>query len=92
MGGAQAAKTLVALEKRQIQRQGGEMSEEDLEALQKRVTENYENQTDIRYGAARGWVDAIIAPHETRENLIRTLSYATRTPPQAAFFGGVMQV
>ena len=25
----------------------------------------YEEQTDIRYGAARGWVDAIIAPHET---------------------------
>ncbi len=92
MGGAQAAKTLVALEKRQAERSGEKLSEESLQELQKRVTDNYDNQTDIRYGAARGWVDSIIAPHETRQTLIEALSCATRTPPEASFYGGVMQV
>ncbi|MEM7473556.1 MAG: carboxyl transferase domain-containing protein [Planctomycetota bacterium] len=92
MGGAQAAKTLVALEKRQAERQQASLSEDELAQLQQRVTEDYERQTDIRYGAARGWVDAIIAPHQTRETLIQALAYATRQPPEAAFYGGVMQV
>ena len=30
------------------------------------VKTNYEEQTYIRYGAARGWIDAIIQPHDTR--------------------------
>ena len=92
MGGAQAAKTLVALEKRQAERSGEKLSEVSLQELQQRVTDNYDNQTDIRYGAARGWVDSIIAPHETRQTLIEALSCATRTPPEANFYGGVMQV
>jgi acetyl-CoA carboxylase carboxyltransferase component len=46
---------------------------------------------DIRYGAARGWVDAIIAPHATRDVLIRTLDWATHRPPPAGFRAGVLQ-
>ena len=92
MGGAQAAKTLVALEQRQAQRSGERLSDEQLTELTDRVVQKYEKQTDIRYGAARGWVDSIIAPHDTRRVLIDALSHATRTPPQAAFFGGVLQV
>jgi 3-methylcrotonyl-CoA carboxylase beta subunit len=34
----------------------------------------YQSQTDIRYGAARGWVDAIIAPESTRLWLSTALS------------------
>ena len=47
---------------------------EELEQLRAKVKETYEEQTDIRYGAARGWVDAIIQPHETREVLERLLN------------------
>lgn len=92
MGGAQAAKTLVSLEKRQAERTGAELSDDDLNELQKKVTEAYETQTDIRYGAARGWVDAIIAPDKTRAVLIQALEYASRKPPEGGFRGGVMQV
>ena len=53
---------------------------------------DYERQTDIRYGAARGWVDAIIAPHATRDVLVHALRCATRPPPKGGFRGGVMQV
>ena len=92
MGGAQAANTLVALEKRQVERGGEPLTEEQLEDLQQRTTAAYERQTDIRYGAARGWIDGIIAPETTRDVLIETLSLATRQPPEANFHTGVFQV
>jgi acetyl-CoA carboxylase carboxyltransferase component len=63
-----------------------------LEELRVKVKQSYEEQTDIRYGAARGWVDAIIQPHETRDVLVRLLQYVTRPTPQGAFHTGVIQV
>jgi acetyl-CoA carboxylase carboxyltransferase component len=56
------------------------------------VKQSYEEQTDIRYGAARGWVDAIIQPHETRDILIRLLQYVARPKPTGVFHTGVIQV
>ena len=64
----------------------------DLDALRKKVKLSYEEQTDIRYGAARGWVDAIVQPHETREALIQLLQYVARPMPKARFHTGVIQV
>src|SRR6185295_13991879 len=61
MGGDQAADTLISLEKRRSEREGFPLSEEDVKSLHETIRANYESQTDIRYGAARGWVDAIIA-------------------------------
>lgn len=92
MGGAQAAGTLVALEKRQAERSGAKLSEDELNELTESITARYEKATDIRYGAARGWIDAIIEPHRTREVLIDTLSYVTRESPKAPFHCGVFQV
>ena len=43
-------------------------------------------------GYFRGWVDAIIAPHTTRDVLIQSLDVATRPRPGGGFRGGVMQV
>ena len=51
---------------------------------------DYQTKTDIRYAAARGWVDAIIAPHETREVLIRPLELANAARPPGGFRGGVI--
>jgi len=67
-------------------------SHEELDALRQKVKANYEEQTDIRYGAARGWVDALVQPHETREALISILQYVSRPTPQARFHTGVIQV
>jgi acetyl-CoA carboxylase carboxyltransferase component len=49
---------------------------------------------DIRYGAARGWVDAIIAPETTRDVLIRFLQLVKRAPDKkdVSFHTGVLQV
>ena len=64
---------------------------EELEQLRVKVKKSYEEQTDIRYGAARGWVDAIIQPHETREVLSLLLQYVSRPTPKARFHTGVVQ-
>jgi 3-methylcrotonyl-CoA carboxylase beta subunit len=92
MGGDQAAETLLALEKRRAEREGNPLPREELDRLRAAVKANYEAQTDIRYGAARGWVDAIIPPHATRAVLIEALSLATRPAPAGGFRAGVLQV
>jgi acetyl-CoA carboxylase carboxyltransferase component len=65
---------------------------EELAALREKVKNDYAEHADIRYAAARGWVDAIIQPHETRAVLLKTLAWATRATPKANFHTGVLQV
>ena len=92
MGAAQAADTVFSILARAQERGDKKSAPEELEQLHAKVKQDYEEQTDIRYGAARGWVDAIIQPHETRENLIRLLQFASRPTPKARFHTGVIQV
>ena len=92
MGAAQASDTVFAILARARERGDKKATHEELEELRVKVKQSYEEQTDIRYGAARGWVDAIIQPHETRDVLIRLLQYVTRPLPQAHFHTGVIQV
>lgn len=66
MGGNQAADTLLSLKVRDMEKTGKKLTPEELESMRTSVREMYQSQTDIRYGAARGWVDAIIAPEATR--------------------------
>ena len=61
------------------------------ELLRQQVKDNYLEQADIRYGAARGWVDAIISPLETRRILLRALALAHRPAPKDSFHTGVIQ-
>jgi 3-methylcrotonyl-CoA carboxylase beta subunit len=92
MGAAQASDTVFSILARARERGDKKSTHEDLEKLRAKVKQNYEEQTDIRYGAARGWVDAIIQPHETRDVLIRLLQYVSRPMPKARFHTGVIQV
>jgi acetyl-CoA carboxylase carboxyltransferase component len=50
-------------------RAGGEEPDEALNAEMDRVKETYEKELDAKYAAARGFVDAVIAPEETRDAL-----------------------
>ena len=92
MGAAQASDTVFSVLARSRERGDQKATPEELEQLRAKVKETYEEQTDIRYGAARGWVDAIIQPHETREILERLLKYVSRPMPKARFHMGVLQV
>jgi 3-methylcrotonyl-CoA carboxylase beta subunit len=92
MGAAQASDTVFAILARARERGDKKAAPEELEELRAKVKASYEEQTDIRYGAARGWIDAIIQPHETRNVLIQLLQYVSRQTPQARFHTGVIQV
>jgi acetyl-CoA carboxylase carboxyltransferase component len=74
MGGSQAADTLLALRVRDAERAGTRLSDADVAELRESIRKTYQDQTDIRYAAARGWVDAIIRPHETRAWLAAALA------------------
>lgn len=89
MGGDQAAETLFMLMQRA---QKSNHPDQDVEDLRKKVKQKYEEQTDIRYGAARGWVDAIIQPENTRKVLLTALQLVMRKPPEHKFHTGVIQV
>ncbi len=91
MGAAQASDTVFSILARSRDRGDKKSSPEELEELRASVKKSYEEQTDIRYGAARGWVDAIIQPHETRDVLVRLLKYVSRPMPKARFHTGVVQ-
>ena len=52
----------------------------------------YNEQTDIRYAAARLWVDGILDPVRTRETLLLALEVATRYDDGREFRTGVLQV
>ena len=91
MGAAQASDTVFSILAKAHERGDKKATPEELEELRAKVKQSYEEQTDMRYGAARGWVDAIIQPHETRGVLIRLLEYVSRPTPKAHFHTGVIQ-
>ena len=50
-------------------KKSGEQPGEELEAEMDQVRETYEMELDAKYAAARGFVDAVIAPEDTRDAL-----------------------
>ncbi|MCI0684739.1 MAG: acyl-CoA carboxylase subunit beta [Gemmataceae bacterium] len=92
MGGEQAAGTLLDITIGGLRRAGHEPDAAELEELRARITASYDEQTDVRYAAARLWVDAIIEPEETRAALMMALAAALRYDPGKAFSTGVLQV
>jgi acetyl-CoA carboxylase carboxyltransferase component len=92
MGPAQATGTLLDVMVTSLKKRGSEPDAAELEALREQVAADYERQTDVRYAAARLWVDAILDPAETRDVLIQSLEIATRTASIEPFRVGVYQV
>lgn len=84
MGGNQAADTMLTLRVRDAEKAGRPLSPEEIARLREAIRQQYEDQADIRYGAARGWVDAIIPPHDSRMWLSAALSAAHRRGIAAA--------
>jgi acetyl-CoA carboxylase carboxyltransferase component len=92
MGGQQAASTLLEIQVAALKRQGHEPDATELEELRKKVQAAYDEATDVRYAAARLWVDKIIDPAETRAIVRFALAVATRHDEGKAFKTGVLQV
>ncbi len=92
MGGDQATSTLLDITVKSLERQGHAVDAAELAELRDKVKGDYERQTDVRYGAARGWLDAIIDPAETRSALTTALEIVTRHATDEPFRLGVYQV
>jgi acetyl-CoA carboxylase carboxyltransferase component len=90
MGGEQAAKVLLQIEKASLKKQGKEIKDEDEKALLDKIISRYDAQTQPEYAASRLWVDAIINPAETR-NWISTGIEAANHAPVERFNVGVLQ-
>ncbi len=91
MGAQSAAGTLLQIDLAARKRRGEEIDEAERKALLDAITASYNEQQDIRYGAARGWVDRIIEPHRTRAELAEALQIASTFPVEGEFRTGVLQ-
>lgn len=92
MGGAQAAKTLLQIEVAAMEKKGVSVGDAERDKFLSDITKRYERQSDVRYAAARLWVDEIIAPEHTRERISRAIEAASYNPEAPEFRSGVMQV
>ncbi|HJZ92555.1 MAG TPA: acyl-CoA carboxylase subunit beta [Gemmataceae bacterium] len=92
MGGDQAANTLLDIQVAALKREGKAPDAADLAALRDQVKASYDEKTDVRYAAARLWVDRIVRPHETRSALLAALAVGTRHDDGRPFRTGVLQV
>ncbi len=91
MGGAAAANTLLHIDLGARKRRGEEIDQEQREELLSAISASYNEQENIFYGAARGWVDRMIVPQETRNELIRALSVASTFELTGEYKTGVLQ-
>ena len=69
MGGQQAAQVLLTVRLQQLQRQGRAMEQEDQDAMQRSIIDQYQVESDPYYSTARLWDDGILDPVDTRDVL-----------------------
>jgi 3-methylcrotonyl-CoA carboxylase beta subunit len=91
MSGASAAGTLVEIRIRTLERGGRKLSDEEKQEIRAGIQASYDAQTDIRYAAARLWVDAILDPAKTRDAVLLALEAASHNPVVERFHPGVLQ-
>ena len=66
MGGEQASKVLLNLEKYKLKKEGIELTEEKKGKILQSIQAKYNNQMSPYYAASRMWIDDIIDPADTR--------------------------
>ncbi len=79
MEGESAVQALFAPELERLAAEGGE-PDADFKARIDAVLEDYEHQLDARFAAARGFVDAVLAPKTMRDRLAFALWAAIHNP------------
>ncbi len=92
MGGAQAAKVLLQMEKAKLEAQGEKISAEKEAEILEKIQSRYDEQTSPYYAAARLWTDAIIRPTDTRKWISMGIEAADHAPIEKPFNMGVIQV
>jgi len=78
MGANQATGVLTQIEEASRKRKGETIDAAAHEKIYGAIHAAYTEQADIRHAASRGWLDRIIEPHKTREELIGALEAANQ--------------
>jgi 3-methylcrotonyl-CoA carboxylase beta subunit len=92
MGGTQAAKVLTQIQVAALEKKGEKLSGEEKAEILDKIKSQYDRQTDVRYAAARLWVDGIIHPADTRKRISKAIECANHNPDIPDFKTGVIQV
>ena len=92
MGGAQAAKVLLQIEKASLKAKGKEITPEVEATLFNTIKSKYDKQTSPYYAAARLWTDAVINPLDTRKWISMGIEAANQSPIKERYNIGVSQV
>ena len=92
MGGEQAAKVLMQIEKSKLKKVGEKIDPKTEKALLKEIKSRYDKQTRSYYAAARMWTDTIIDPVETRKCISMGIEAANHAPINKQFNMGILQV
>lgn len=92
MGGTQAAKVLTQIKVSSLEKKGEEITDDEKAEILKKIKDRYDKQTDVKYAAARLWVDDIINPEDTRKRISNAIKCANHNPGIPEFKTGVIQV
>jgi len=90
MGGEQAAKVMLQIEKASLEAKGEKITPEAEKELLDKIIARYEKQLSPYYAASRIWVDGIIDPLETRKVISEGIAMANHAPVKP-FNVGVLQ-
>ncbi|HJV86955.1 MAG TPA: carboxyl transferase domain-containing protein, partial [Noviherbaspirillum sp.] len=74
MGGEQAAKTMAIVTEAAMKRKGAEVDQAALDALQRKIVDNFDGQMDVFSTSAQLLDDGVIDPRDTRAVLSYVLS------------------
>jgi acetyl-CoA carboxylase carboxyltransferase component len=92
MGAQQAARTMLDVRVAALTHRNKKIDEREQGEMAEELRQRYDRETDIRYAAARLWIDAIIDPAETRDVLALALDTAVRQRQLDPITTGVFQV
>jgi 3-methylcrotonyl-CoA carboxylase beta subunit len=91
MGGKQASETLLSIKLAQVEKEGKTISEADKALFLKEISDQYQNQMNPLYAAARLWIDGIIDPRDTRKIISTCIESANENPDMPKFNPGILQ-
>ena len=91
MGGEQAAKVLLQIEKSSLKSKGKKINLEEEKKIFQEIENKYNEQISPYYAASRLWVDAIIDPLETRKVISIGIEAANHSPITKKYNPGIIQ-
>ena len=87
MGGQQAASVLTTVRRQAAEKSGNILKEEELDAKEAEIIDQFERQSHPLYASARLWDDGVIDPRKSRDVLYLSLSTALNAPIEETKFG-----